>query len=104
VNRAAIAWPCRHGAAAATDAAAGRSLEQDFNVYVITDACGDVSEEAHQRAIERMLQVGARPMTVLQYLLELRRDWARTGTAGTTTSIVLPYGARTALAWYMQRR
>ena len=55
-------------------------------------------------AIERMLQVGARPMTVLQYLLELRRDWARTGTAGKTTSIVLPYGARTALAWYMRRR
>ncbi len=68
------------------------ALDQDFDVYVITDACGDVSEEAHQRAIERMLQVGARPMTALQYLLELQRDWARTGTAGKTMSIVLPYG------------
>jgi hypothetical protein len=28
----------------------------------------------------------------MQYLLELQRDWARTGTAGKTTSIVLPYG------------
>jgi nicotinamidase-related amidase len=39
------------------------ALDQDFDVYVIADACGDVSEEAYQRAIERMLQVGARPMT-----------------------------------------
>jgi len=68
------------------------ALDQDFDVYVITNTCGDISEEAHQRAIERMLQVGARPMTALQYLLELQRDWARTGTAGKTTSIVLPYG------------
>jgi hypothetical protein len=31
-------------------------------------------------------------LIALQYLLELQRDWARTGTAGKTTSIVLPYG------------
>jgi hypothetical protein len=29
-------------------------------------------------AIQRMVQLGARPMTSLQYLLELQRDWART--------------------------
>ncbi|MNZ64060.1 Isochorismatase family protein [compost metagenome] len=53
------------------------ALDQGFEVYVIADACGDVSEEAHQRAMERMIQLGARPMTSLQYLLELQRDWAR---------------------------
>src|SRR5438874_9013993 len=66
------------------------ALDQGFEVYVISDACGDVSEEAHERAMERMVQAGARPMTSLQYLLELQRDWARgetyeavTGIAGT---------------------
>ena len=54
--------------------------EQGFEVYVIADACGDVSDEAHERAMPRMIQAGARPMTSLQYLLELQRDWARTGT------------------------
>jgi len=54
------------------------ALDQGFEVYVIADACGDVSTEAHERAMERMIQAGARPMTSLQYLLELQRDWART--------------------------
>jgi nicotinamidase-related amidase len=66
------------------------ALDQGFEIYVISDACGDVSVEAHERAMERMVQAGARPMTSLQYLLELQRDWARgetyeavTGIAGT---------------------
>src|SRR5271168_4012750 len=49
------------------------ALDQGFEVYIITDACGDVSDEAHERAVERMVQAGARPMTSLQYLLELQR-------------------------------
>ena len=56
------------------------ALEQGFEVYVIADACGDVTDEAHERAVERMVQAGARPMTSLQYLLELQRDWARSET------------------------
>jgi nicotinamidase-related amidase len=53
------------------------ALDQGFEVMVIADACGDVSDEAHQRAMDRMVQAGAVPMTSLQYLLELQRDWAR---------------------------
>jgi nicotinamidase-related amidase len=68
------------------------ALEQGFEVYVITDACGDVSSEAHERAIERMVQAGARPMTSLQYLLELQRDWARTETYDATTSLARTFG------------
>jgi nicotinamidase-related amidase len=68
------------------------ALDQGFEVYVITDACGDVSEEAHVRAIERMVQAGARPITSLQYMLELQRDWARTDTYDLTTGIAKKYG------------
>jgi nicotinamidase-related amidase len=72
--------------------AALSALDQDFDVYVITDACGDVSEDAHRLAIDRMLQIGARPLTALTYLLELQRDWARTETAARATGIILSHG------------
>jgi nicotinamidase-related amidase len=62
-------------------------IDQGFEAYVITDACGDVSDEAHERAVARMIQAGARPMTSLQYMLELQRDWARGETYALTTGI-----------------
>lgn len=68
------------------------ALDQGFEVYVITDASGDISDEAHERAVERMVQAGARPMTSLQYLLELQRDWARAETYDSTTGIAKKFG------------
>lgn len=68
------------------------ALDQGFEVYVIADACGDVSDEAHERAMERMVQDGARPMTSLQYLLELQRDWARSETYVQTTGTAATHG------------
>ena len=68
------------------------ALDQGFEVYVIADACGDVSAEAHERAMDRMVQAGARPMTSLQYLLELQRDWARSDTYELTTGIAKKFG------------
>lgn len=68
------------------------ALAQGYEVYVIADACGDVSVEAHNRAVDRMVQAGARPMTALQYLLELQRDWARTDSYELTTGIARQYG------------
>ncbi|WP_454917663.1 hydrolase [Xanthobacter sediminis] len=68
------------------------AIDQGFEVYVIADACGDVSEEAHERAMERMVQAGASPMTSLQYLLELQRDWARTETYDFTTGVAKKFG------------
>ena len=68
------------------------ALDQGFEVYVVADACGDVTDEAHERAMQRMVQAGARPMTSLQYLLELQRDWARTETYDLTTGIAKEHG------------
>jgi nicotinamidase-related amidase len=68
------------------------ALDQGYEVYVISDACGDVSDEAHERAMERMIQLGARPMTSLQYLLELQRDWARGDTYDKTVQNAIERG------------
>ncbi|ABM31357.1 isochorismatase family protein [Paracidovorax citrulli] len=68
------------------------ALEQGFEVFVIADACGDISVEAHNRAMERMVQAGAQPITALQYLLEMQRDWARGETYDMTTGIAKKFG------------
>jgi len=68
------------------------ALDQGFEAYVIADACGDVTTEAHDRAMDRMVQAGVRPMTSLQYLLELQRDWARAETYEMTTGVAKKYG------------
>ncbi len=68
------------------------ALEQGSEVYVIADACGDVSTAAHDLAISRMVEAGARPLTALAYLLELQRDWARSDTYGLTTGIAAKLG------------
>jgi nicotinamidase-related amidase len=67
------------------------AIADGYEVYVITDACGDVSPEAHNMAIQRMSAAGAKTMTSLQYLLELQRDWARTSTYNATISLVKKY-------------
>jgi nicotinamidase-related amidase len=68
------------------------ALDQGFEVYVIADACGDMTDEAHERAIERIVQAGGRPMTSVQYLLELQRDWARTETYDAVTGLARAFG------------
>lgn len=68
------------------------AIDQGFDVYFIADACGDISAEAHDRAVDRMIQLGAKPMTALQYLLELQRDWARGETYDLTTGIAKTWG------------
>jgi nicotinamidase-related amidase len=67
------------------------AIAEGYDVYVITDACGDVSKEAHDQAITRMVQAGAHPMTSLQYLLELQRDWARQATYKPVNDLVVKY-------------
>jgi len=57
--------------------AALSALDDGFEVYIVTDASAGVTTEAHEMAIQRMIQAGAVPMTWLQVMLEWQRDWAR---------------------------
>lgn len=66
------------------------ALEEGFEVYVIADACGDVSKEAHDRAMDRMVMAGVQPITAVQYALELQRDWRRP-TAGAVSGLMKRY-------------
>ncbi|MFF8972752.1 hydrolase [Streptomyces sp. NPDC014995] len=68
------------------------ALAQGYEVYVVTDASGGVTPQAHEHAIQRMLRGGAIPVTWVQVLLELQRDWARTETYAATTGVVTEHG------------
>lgn len=68
------------------------AISEGYDVYVITDASGDISKEAHDQSITRMVQAGAKPITSLQYLLELQRDWARQETYKPVNDLVVKYG------------
>lgn len=68
------------------------ALSEGYEVYAITDACGDVSTEAHERAVQRMVHEGVKPITSVQYLLELQRDWARQETYVAVTNLMKKYG------------
>lgn len=70
-------------------------LKAGYEVYVPTDACGDVSKEAHERSVQRLIQAGAVPITALQFLFELQQDWARGETYDGVMEILKqdsPYG------------
>jgi nicotinamidase-related amidase len=57
-----------------------QALHDGYEVYIAEDCCGDVSQLAHDNAMKRLIQAGAKPVTSLTVLLELQRDWAEKDT------------------------
>jgi nicotinamidase-related amidase len=55
------------------------ALREGYEVYFVADAIGGVSRVAHESAVQRMVQAGATPITVLGLACELQRDWGRPG-------------------------
>ncbi|QEX21547.1 hydrolase [Hypericibacter adhaerens] len=51
--------------------------DTDYEIYMVSDASGGTSKEAHDMAMLRMIQAGVVPVTWQQVLLEWQRDWAR---------------------------
>ncbi len=62
--------------------------EGNYEIYMVADASGGTSIEAHNYAMDRMVQAGVVPMTWQQVLLEWQRDWARKETYDATLDIV----------------
>ncbi|MEP8643633.1 hydrolase [Enterobacter kobei] len=63
-------------------------LEGDYEIYMVADASGGTSKEAHDFAMQRMIQVGVIPVTWQQVMLEWQRDWARKETYTAVMDIV----------------
>lgn len=56
------------------------AIVDGFEVYPVVDACGGTSLEAHNAALDRLFQAGARPTSWVQVICELQRDWNREAT------------------------
>jgi nicotinamidase-related amidase len=81
-----------------------QALDDGYDVFIVTDASGGVTAEAHHMAVRRMVAAGAVPITWLATLGEWQRDWAREKTAAGLGVVVLEHGggSAVALAWELQ--
>ncbi|MEO1594917.1 MAG: hydrolase [Pseudomonadota bacterium] len=59
-----------------------------YEIYMVADASGDTTLAAHDASMTRMAQAGVVPMTTLQTILELQRDWAKRDTYDGVMDIV----------------
>src|SRR3989449_6716753 len=80
------------------------ALGDGYEVYIVTDASGGVSLEAHEMAIRRMVQAGAVPITWTVFASELQRDWARTATVPAVAQMLVEHmgNVGTSLTWEQQ--
>lgn len=81
-----------------------QALGEGYDVFIVTDASGGVSAEAHDMAVRRLVQAGAVPITWMAVISEWQRDWARMESATALSSVVLEHGGASgvALAWELQ--
>ncbi|MEH6304301.1 hydrolase [Olivibacter sp. CPCC 100613] len=81
-----------------------QAVGEDYDVFVVTDASGSTSLEAHDMAVRRMVQAGIVPINWIAVISEWQRDWARTETAAELSSVLFDHGGASgvALAWELQ--
>ena len=65
-----------------------QAIHDGYEVYVVEDCCGDVSQLAHDNAMRRVIQAGAKPVTALSTMLEWQRDWAQRDTYDAVMDVV----------------
>ena len=53
------------------------AIREGYEVYVVADAVGGTSVTAHEMALRRVEQAGAKMVSVTQLFCELQRDWKR---------------------------
>ena len=62
--------------------------DTDYEIYMVADASGGTSSDAHKYAMDRMVQAGVVPVTWQQVMLEWQRDWARKDTYDAVLDVV----------------
>jgi nicotinamidase-related amidase len=65
-----------------------QAIHDNYEIYVVEDCCGDVSQLSHENAMKRVVQAGAKPVTALSVMLEWQRDWALLDTYDAVMDVV----------------
>lgn len=68
------------------------ALAEGYEVFVVGDACGGLTNASHELALRRMEAAGAHLTSWIQVLLELQRDWTRRETYDGARAIVEKHG------------
>ncbi len=69
------------------------AVREGFDVYGLIDAAGDASADAHKYGVERMLQVGVVPVTLMQMMSEWMHDWTNPKAGELVTEVYSKYDA-----------
>ena len=64
------------------------AMHEGFEVYPVIDCVGGTSPEAHELGVQRLVQAGARPVSWVQLICELQRDWNREKTVPSFADIL----------------
>lgn len=82
-----------------------QAIHDGYEVFVVEDCCGDISALAHENAMKRVIQAGAKPLTALSTMLEWQRDWAHKETYNAVMDVAKThfgaYGAGVEYAYTM---
>ncbi|HUZ62359.1 MAG TPA: hydrolase [Acetobacteraceae bacterium] len=68
------------------------ALKEGYEVYVPVDAVGGTSVAAHEAALRRVEQAGAKMISVVQLFCELQRDWKRSATVPAFMNLFIETG------------
>jgi nicotinamidase-related amidase len=68
------------------------AMREGYEVYVVVDAVGGTSVEAHEAALRRVEQAGAKMISWTQLLCELQRDWSRKETVPAFMNLFIETG------------
>lgn len=69
-----------------------QAINEGFNVFAVVDASGGTSALAHDAALRRVEEAGGVPVSAIQVLLELQRDWAKRDRYAEVMEIVKEHG------------
>ncbi|MBB4001221.1 hydrolase [Aurantimonas endophytica] len=73
------------------------ALREGYEVYVPVDAVGGTSVAAHEAALRRVEQAGAKMISVVQLFCELQRDWERADTVPAFMKLFIETGGTAGL-------
>jgi len=79
------------------------ALREGYEVYPVVDAVGGTSVASHEAALRRIEQAGGKPITWVQLLCELQRDWARKETVQAFMNLFIETGGTAGIQFSYDR-
>jgi nicotinamidase-related amidase len=80
------------------------AIREGYEVYVVIDAVGGTSVQAHEAALRRIEQAGGKMISWPQLLCELQRDWARKETVPAFMNLFIETGGTAGIQFSYEKK